>query len=54
MAELNIDPKAPDFNEKDMVAKFQEIADNPREHFFIRDRFAKLIDLLKEHKFWDN
>ena len=34
MRELNIDPKAPDFTEEKMIARFQEMVDDKKVHFF--------------------
>ena len=53
MEELNLDPNDPNFNENEMLTKFQEIADDKERHFFERDRFTNLIKILGEHTFWD-
>jgi len=46
MEELLIDPKAPDFNEEDMIEKFKELRDDTSLHHFERDRYEKLIKIL--------
>ena len=53
MEELNLDPNDPNFSEKAMIERFQEIADDKERHFFERDRFTNLIKILDKHTFWD-
>ena len=34
MEQLKFDPQSPDFSEEAMIAKFQQLSDDPNIHFF--------------------
>lgn len=37
-----------------MIAKFQSVVDDKREHFQVRDKYEHLIGILGEHRFWNS
>ena len=53
LEEVGLDPKSPDFSEKVMFEKFEEMSKKREIGFQQRDRYEHLIAICKDHKFWN-
>jgi glycylpeptide N-tetradecanoyltransferase len=53
LAELRIDHKAKGYTEEKMMETFNNIAENPKAPYHIKEKYKSLVDVLKPHKFWE-